>query len=111
MRRRPYGVIIFEKIGQAEDSAIRILNQILETGYASYEGDAATDFTKSVILIILQDVSSSVLMPCECMKVLRDHPFKSYLGATPSSSGAQGSCRCVTMLNEVRCDMSSWLSW
>ena len=95
-------MIIFENIEQAEDSAIRILNKILETGYASYEGDAITDFTKSVILIILQDVSPSVLLPCQCIKVLRDHPFKSHLGASPSSSGAQASCPCVTMLNEVR---------
>ena len=95
-------MIILEKIEQAEDSVICILNKILETGYASYEGDAITDFTKSVILVILRDVSPSVLLPCQCINMLRDHPFKSHLGASPSSSGVQASCPCVTILNEVR---------
>jgi len=102
VRRRPYDLVAFENVEDAKDSAVCILNQILRTGYASDDDGTSTDFTKSVILIVLRGLSPSELRPCVCQKIIPNSPFKTYLDATSKSSGAKYRCQCVAMLKLKR---------
>ena len=103
-------MVIFEKREHTNESAVNILNQILRTGYVSDEGGTRTDFTKSVILIVLKGLPPAELIPCACRTTIRDKPFKTYLDATSVCPRAARRCQWVAMLKKVLSDMMNSVS-